>query len=290
MHKVLTRAEALAAGLSRHQLDRLAGAAARWQRVLPGVYVTYTGPLTVRDRCIAALKYAGAGAALAGRTAALLHGIRYVAQTEFVHVLVPATTRKSSRDWVRIQRTTRPLRRVRVNGLPAITVARATVDLALVLPTLRDVRAVVGDVLQRRLTTLADLRDEFVLAPQQGKKHLRQALEDAGAGTRSAPEGGLRDIFRRFRLPVPQFNARIMIAGYGEVVVDALWRKQRVVVEVDSREWHLSPADWERTMRRHNALQRAGYVVLHFPPSRIYGDPQGVAVEIRNVVGAPDRA
>ena len=65
--------------------------------------------------------------------------------------------------------------------------------------------------------------------------------------------------------------------------------QERVVVEIDSREWHLSPADWERTMRRHNALQQAGYTVLHFPPSRVYGEPERVAAEIAAVVSVSDR-
>jgi hypothetical protein len=60
-------------------------------------------------------------------------------------------------------------------------------------------------------------------------------------------------------------------------IADAWWPGERVAAEVDSREWHLSPADWEETMRRHNEMERHGIRVLHFqsradPPRAPLGD------------------
>jgi hypothetical protein len=42
-----------------------------------------------------------------------------------------------------------------------------------------------------------------------------------------------------------------------------------VAVEVDSREWHLSPADWEQTMARHQRMSAAGVVVVHVSPRQL---------------------
>jgi very-short-patch-repair endonuclease len=53
-----------------------------------------------------------------------------------------------------------------------------------------------------------------------------------------------------------------------------------VAAGVDSREWHLSPADWEETTRRHNELERNGIQVLHFSPGMIRRDPRSVAAAI----------
>jgi hypothetical protein len=39
---------------------------------------------------------------------------------------------------------------------------------------------------------------------------------------------------------------------------DAWWPDAGVVVEVDSREWHLSPADWKRTLARHSRMGAFG--------------------------------
>jgi hypothetical protein len=52
-------------------------------------------------------------------------------------------------------------------------------------------------------------------------------------------------------------------------VADVLWRELRAVLEVDSREYHLSEAQWKATRARHNRLTRAGYAVTHYPPSAI---------------------
>ena len=49
-----------------------------------------------------------------------------------------------------------------------------------------------------------------------------------------------------------------------------------VAVEVDSREFHITPREWERTMDRHAELTSYGAAVLHFPPSKIRRDMAGV--------------
>ena len=46
-----------------------------------------------------------------------------------------------------------------------------------------------------------------------------------------------------------------------------------IALEVDSREYHLSPEDWQRTMRRHNLLAAHGVLVLHFTPSELRSRP-----------------
>jgi very-short-patch-repair endonuclease len=62
---------------------------------------------------------------------------------------------------------------------------------------------------------------------------------------------------------------------------DAWWPDAGLAVEVDSREWHLSPADWERTMRRHARMTAYGIVVLHFSPRQIRSEPVTVVATIR---------
>jgi hypothetical protein len=46
-----------------------------------------------------------------------------------------------------------------------------------------------------------------------------------------------------------------------------------VAIEVDSRQWHASPADWERTMSRHGDLGQCGIVTLHVTPHQLRADP-----------------
>jgi very-short-patch-repair endonuclease len=63
-----------------------------------------------------------------------------------------------------------------------------------------------------------------------------------------------------------------------------------VVAEVDSREWHLSPEDWERTMRRHARLTTEGILVLHFTPKQIRNEPTQVIAMLRATLDARQTA
>src|SRR3954454_20339567 len=72
---LVTRAQALDA-YSPQQLRTLL--ARQWQRVLPGVYATFTGQLTHKQRCRAALLYCGKDALLSDVTALTLLGTKYL--------------------------------------------------------------------------------------------------------------------------------------------------------------------------------------------------------------------
>ena len=82
-------------------------------------------------------------------------------------------------------------------------------------------------------------------------------------------------------MPVPVFNARLYAGTELIAVADAWWPRQRVATEVDSREWHFSPEDWERTLRRHARMTAQGILVLHFTPKQIRTEPARVVAVIR---------
>ena len=43
-----------------------------------------------------------------------------------------------------------------------------------------------------------------------------------------------------------------------------------MVWEIDSRQWHLDPDDYTRTLDRRSALMAAGAVVLHTQPQKLH--------------------
>jgi hypothetical protein len=49
------------------------GASGRWQKILPGIYLAATGTVTIEQRQMAALLYAGPGAVLTGAAAVRRH-------------------------------------------------------------------------------------------------------------------------------------------------------------------------------------------------------------------------
>lgn len=90
--RIVQRDQALMAGLSRWQVEhRLASGA--WQRIYPGVYATFSGPLPRDAQLWAAVLKAGAGAMLSHETAAELHGIIDKPAGASIHVTVPVSRR-----------------------------------------------------------------------------------------------------------------------------------------------------------------------------------------------------
>ncbi len=79
------------------------------------------------------------------------------------------------------------------------------------------------------------------------------------------------------RLPQPIWNTDLLtLDGQWLARPDAWWVSANTVLEIDSREWHLLPADWERTMLRHEALTARGLLVVHTTPRRIAHDLSGL--------------
>jgi very-short-patch-repair endonuclease len=129
------------------------------------------------------------------------------------------------------------------------------------------------------------LVDELRLGETRGSARLWQVLAEVADGVRSVAEAEFRDLVKRARLPMPMFNARLLRAdGSFLAVADAWWADAGVVVEIDSREWHLRPADWERTMSRHDELISQGILVLHFSSRQIRSDPATVAAKIADAL------
>ena len=77
-------------------------------------------------------------------------------------------------------------------------------------------------------------------------------------------------------LPTPATN--VLVEGF---LVDAVWLRQRLVVELDSRRYHDTRAAFERDRVRDARLQVAGYRVLRVTWKRLHGEPQIVAGTIR---------
>jgi very-short-patch-repair endonuclease len=281
---VITRAQAADCGLSLGEIRHRIRPGGPWQRLLAGVYLTVTGTPTQRQTEIAALRRAGPGSVLTSIAALGHHGVRTPRST-YVTVLVPAAQRRRSEGFVRIWATTRMPEFVLTDGAVRFAeAARAVTDAARELGSFRDVRAVAADAVQRRRCRIDQLADELRHAPVRQSAWLRRTLAEVADGVRSAAEGDLHDLIRAHGLPAPLFNARLYVGPEFVAVPDAWWPERGVVVEVDSREWHLSPEDWQRTLRRSTRMNALGINVMHFTPQRIRTEAAEVAGEIRSAL------
>ncbi len=103
---MISRAQALAVGLTNHALRHRLRPGGPWRGLLPGVYMAATGAPTTLQQEMAALLYAGDGSLVTGPAALRSHHIR-TALTESVDVLVPAARQRRDTGFVRLHRTTR---------------------------------------------------------------------------------------------------------------------------------------------------------------------------------------
>src|ERR1700722_1089746 len=275
---VVTRAQVLRAGLTRHAVSHRLRDGGRWRLLLPGVYLTLPGVPTQSQRETAALLYAGPNAMITGVAALRFYEFRQIPQrgNDAVDILLPARFKRASIGCARVHRTAHmPL--IWATG-PAerryAFPARAVADTARWLTDMREVRALIGDAVQKRDCAGAQLADELRTGGTPNGALLRRVIAEVTEGVRSAPEAELRDLIIKARLPMPLFNPRLYLPDGTFIASPDAWCPDAgVAIEVDSRQWHLAPDDWERTMVRHSNLGQYGIVTLHATPHQLRSAP-----------------
>jgi hypothetical protein len=243
---VITRKQALECGLSRDTVYRRLRTAGQWQRILPGVYLTVTGTPTSEQRDVAALLYAGPDGTLTA-AAALRRYNHHVVPSDTIDVLVPAKRHVQNRAFVAVHRTRRVPDDVCYRGpVQYVLPARAVGDAVRGLKDLVKVRAVVAAAVQTRLCTVEQLQTEPEEGPIRGSALFRTALGEVAQGARSVPEIDLQHLIRRAGLPKPLFNPLLYLGKELLARPDAWWPDAAVIVEVDSKQWHLSQSPGRR--------------------------------------------
>jgi hypothetical protein len=282
---VISRTQGLTCGMSPRVLDLRVAWSGPWQRLLPGVYLAATGTVTQEQREMAALLYAGPRSLITGLAAVRRHRLRPPG-LDVVDLLIPWTQRCQSTAYVRVHRTRKMPPRMFVTGKIRFAEApRAVADAARSMTRFDDVRAVVCEAVQRKACTADELAGELTAGPSAGSALLRRAIAEVADGVRSVAEADFRVLIVRSDLPRPVFNARLTdMDGTLIAITDAWWQEAGVAAEVDSRAYHLSAADQDRTTERHDKLTAHGILALHFSPRRIKDDPAGVLREIRQAI------
>ena len=290
---VLTTAQAVAGGLTPGAI-RAKVRAGRWQRVYPGVYATFTGPLPRRSQLWAAALKAGDGALLSHETAAELVGLTD-GPGRAVHVTVPAGRSDVRVPGVVVHRS----RRAAVIGHPTRTppqtrVEETVLDLAQSARHRNDALGWVTRAIGARLTT-----SDRLLASMRARQRMRwrrplhAAIGDAGDGCHSLLELlHLRKVERAHGLPRGDRQVRRDgVRRYDDVK----YKKYRTRVELDGQAAHPDHARW-RDRRRDNAATVEGDRNLRYGLGDVDEYPCAVAAEVAEVLhqegwpGNPNRA
>jgi hypothetical protein len=221
---------------------------------------------------VAALLYAGSGAGLSHSAAAWWWQLVSDHQQR-IHVSAPGK-RRSVRG-VCVHHPTQVDLTVH-RGLPATSVARTLLDLASVV-SLQRLRRALAEAEYRRLLDLDALR-LLMGRGHSGSATLRLALDRHCPGlarTRSVLEERFLALCEAFVIPMPEVNAKVT-----GLMVDALWRPQRLIVELDGYAAHGSRAAIERDRQRELRLRHAGYQVLRYTWRQITDTPDKVAADL----------
>jgi hypothetical protein len=277
-YSVVSRAQLLARGIS----DRLMSARVargEWQRPAAAVYCLDQAPLSSEQRRIAAALYLGEACQITGPSALHYYGFRYALSTDKVHALVPHEMRRRSTGVIAVMRTEALDPRPRDGGLyRVVSPGRAVVDAARVTSDVRAVRAIFAEAVQAGHADVKALHDELARAKRSRTAIGNRILKEIVDGVRSLPEAELRALVESSSvLPRVLWNPTLVNEdGIQLPTPDGYLADAAIALEVDSREFHLDTAGYQRTMSRGNTLSRYGIIVLHFTPAEIRTSPARV--------------
>jgi hypothetical protein len=272
--QVLTAApEGLTKGALRWRLEK-----GLWQTVLPAVYATHSGPLSLEQRAYAGLLYAGEAAQLTGPIASQLLGLRYAPPPDLVHVLIPDQRRLSSAGFAAVSRTHRlDAEGATIGGMAVVSAVRAVADTVRMLPGLtpEGAHSLVAEVIQRRLATPEQFAVELAQGPKRGRAQLRQAL----AGMQ-APYEQLKELCH-MSPALPEIAWQPLLSGPdGEPLPTPDGWIADTAIALEITDLDPSPQAWARRLRRHQDYAEYGVLVLTFTTNEIRFDPAGVLATI----------
>lgn len=247
----------------------------------------HSGRPTTRERLIGALAYAGPDAVVTGASALSLYALR-TAPPGPVHVLVGHGQRRQSHGYVVVERT-RNLPRDRalreVQGLPTAPLSRAVVDACRRLESLNEIRNLVADAVQNHALPLEELRRSLWAAARQRTALLRVVVAEVAEGVRFAAEARARELIRQFGLPEPLYNVRLLDERGGLIAEpDGYYERWACGYQIDSRRWHLSPDDYERTVSSRAYAGRFGVLLVPITPRRVFEEPEKFGDDVWGVI------
>jgi very-short-patch-repair endonuclease len=172
-------------------------------------------------------------------------------------------------------------------GIPVSTVARTLFDLAEGSHQPHRLKDAWDEAARLRLLRVPEVA--LVYERGRGRRRARKRIRPFLAAEQRHVEDSaspLEDRFAEFvvahRLPPPQTNVLV-----GKDVVDALWPDARLIVELDSWEFHAHRAAFEKDRDRDADHLLAGYRTIRVTHRRLSEQPERLAAQIRALLAEP---
>jgi hypothetical protein len=258
--------EAVAAGKVSHSQLRRA-----YTRVFRDVYVSENSDLNPAVRAKAAWLWSRCRGVIAGFSASALYGSRWIDATAPAELLhdnrhrLPGLLIRGDR--------CEPDEIAAVDGVAVTIPARTALDLACWYPTMTAVAGI--DALSRACE--CKVADAITLGERypgrRGVARARVSLDLVDAGAQSPKESWLRLLLIRAGLPRPQTQIPIC-DEFGDAVayLDMGWEDVKVAVEYDGDHHRTARLQYNRDIRRHELLQRRGWIIVRVTADDSRGD------------------
>ena len=217
----------------------------------------------------AALRFAGPTAALSDRPAATIHRLLPPQVDPTIHLSLDEK-RASPKGLKLHTRDLHPHETTTVHGdLRVTTPERTILDIA---PTLDDeqLENVIALAIRNRITSERRLQAQLQRRRgHRGTKRIRQILGEGPELTASEAERLFLRMLRAAELDEgAELNKRM-----GRVMPDVVWRRQKVIVEIDSWRWHGNRRTFESDADRQSRWTAQGWVPLKFTPRQLRDQP-----------------
>lgn len=283
---VVTRAEAVASGLTGAEVDRRLRDGS-WEALRRGIYATRPADRTAVE-ATAAVRALGGEVVVSHETAARLLGIPLLDEPTTVSVTrTRGSTRRLSR--LRVHVAALPESHVRTVGpLRVTTPARTVVDLARRLP--RPAALVAADgALHLGVVRPDDLAQVLLrCATWPGIRRAARVVRLADGRAESPLETLCRDLFARHGVPEPVLQGVVADRSTGCFArVDFLWPESSTVVEADGRVKYGEPADLWREKLRQERIEELGYLVRRVTWAQATRQPEATAARVLRALDRP---
>jgi hypothetical protein len=176
-----------------------------------------------------------------------------------------------------------------VQGLRVTTVVRTLFDLAAVTSAGRLAVAIEDAhiVGQCRLEELQAFYDELRRPGKRGMRKLGKILSDRGPGyvpSQSWLQRRMVNILTSAGLPKPRLEVQLPWRTERESRTDALYERERVLLEADGRRWHVRVDQMAEDRRRDREAVIHGYRPFRFVYQELRYDPQVLVDTVRDAL------
>lgn len=230
---------------------------------------------------MAAVLAVGDGALLSHRSAARLWWLMPL-DVEWIDVTAPPGRVVRRRGIVAHESVVADDERTVVDGIPVTSPFRTVFDLAAVLK-MRELERVWHEAEVRRLRDRVSLPMLLERYPgRRGARNLRALLaEPEPVGfTRNDFEEGFLAVVDRFEVLRPRMNADLAVRGR-IFQIDALWERERVAVELDSRSVHGTKKRFESDRQRDRILVAEGWKTMRVTWRALQEEAEEIAADLQ---------